>query len=190
MEYKDEKIIALKKQMRNLNCRNIKEEGVYIKDNYLKFEPRVIFDAVKVLLPTDFIEMPEKVKSMKYPSMNSPERIITSRDTTVNFAFNWLEKIKPEQANELTKKLKSSIIKMNPSFICYEEREEKNPQGTIIDMFDFKSYGIDEQIYNMMCIVPLEHGTFHGIFNCLDRDSNHWKEIAWQVFFTTEVVSA
>ncbi len=42
MEYKDEKIIALKKQMRNLNCRNIKEEGVYIKDNYLKFEPRVI----------------------------------------------------------------------------------------------------------------------------------------------------
>lgn len=52
-------------------------------------------------------------------------------------------------------------------------------------MFDFKSYGIDEQMYNMMCTISFHGGILHGIFNCLDRDSEDWKEVAWQVFQTS-----
>lgn len=186
MEYEDEKIIALKKQMRNLTDTNIRESGIYIQDQYIKFNQIFIFDEISIYLPEDFIDIPEMVKTMKYPSENRPAVIKTSLDTSVNFSFNMLEKINSEQVKELAGQLKSTINKMNPSFTFYEEWEGETLQDNKIRMFDFKSYGLDEQIYNMMCLIPLKNGTLHGIFNCLDRDSEDWKEVAWKVFLTTK----
>ena len=51
-------------------------------------------------------------------------------------------------------------------------------------MFDFKNFGIDEQMYNLSCFTSLGDGTLHGTFICLDQDSDDWKEIACEVFKT------
>ncbi|MEH2928578.1 hypothetical protein VSQ48_01420 [Candidatus Ventrimonas sp. KK005] len=51
-------------------------------------------------------------------------------------------------------------------------------------MFDFKNFGVDEQMYNLSCFTSLGDGTLHGTFICLDQDSDDWKEIACEVFKT------
>jgi len=186
MEYDDEQIIAVKKQMKALQTANIKEQGIYIGEEYFKFQSVHIFDNVSIYLPESFIEMPDKIRKMKYPSDNRPDVIKTNLNTNINFAFNWLENLNCiNQGEELSGQIKDVLIKTNPSFVFYEERNGKTYSGNIIKMFDFKSYGIDEQMYNMMCTISFHGGILHGIFNCLDRDSEDWKEVAWQVFQTS-----
>jgi hypothetical protein len=186
MEYDDEQIIAVKKQMKALQTANIKEQGIYIGEEYFKFQSVHIFDNVSIYLPESFIEMPDKIRKMKYPSDNRPDVIKTNLNTNINFAFNWLENLNCiNQGEELSGQIKDVLIKTNPSFVFYEDRNGKTYSGNIIKMFDFKSYGIDEQMYNMMCTISFHGGILHGIFNCLDRDSEDWKEVAWQVFQTS-----
>ncbi|WP_313152260.1 hypothetical protein [Lacrimispora sp.] len=186
MEYDDEQIIAVKKQMKALQTANIKEQGIYIGEEYFKFQSVHIFDNVSIYLPESFIEMPDKIRKMKYPSDNRPDVIKTNLNTNINFAFNWLENLNCiNQGDELSGQIKDVLIKTNPSFVFYEDRNGKTYSGNIIKMFDFKSYGIDEQMYNMMCTISFHGGILHGIFNCLDRDSEDWKEVAWQVFQTS-----
>ncbi|WP_313260166.1 hypothetical protein [Lacrimispora sp.] len=186
MEYDDEQIIAVKKQMKALQTANLKEQGIYIGEEYFKFQSVHIFDNVSIYLPESFIEMPDKIRKMKYPSDNRPDVIKTNLNTNINFAFNWLDNLNCiNQGEELSGQIKDVLIKTNPSFVFYEERNGKTYSGNIIKMFDFKSYGIDEQMYNMMCTISFHGGILHGIFNCLDRDSEDWKEVAWQVFQTS-----
>ncbi|SET56974.1 hypothetical protein [Lacrimispora sphenoides] len=186
VEYDDEQIIAVKKQMKALQTANIKEQGIYIGEEYFKFQSVHIFDNVSIYLPESFIEMPDKIRKMKYPSDNRPDVIKTNLNTNINFAFNWLENLNCiNQGEELSGQIKDVLIKTNPSFVFYEDRNGKTYSGNIIKMFDFKSYGIDEQMYNMMCTISFHGGILHGIFNCLDRDSEDWKEVAWQVFQTS-----
>jgi hypothetical protein len=186
MEYDDEQIIAVKKQMKALQTANLKEQGIYIGEEYFKFQSVHIFDNVSIYLPESFIEMPDKIRKMKYPSDNRPDVIKTNLNTNINFAFNWLENLNCiNQGEELSGQIKDVLIKTNPSFVFYEDRNGKTYSGNIIKMFDFKSYGIDEQMYNMMCTISFHGGILHGIFNCLDRDSEDWKEVAWQVFQTS-----
>ncbi|MDR7810498.1 hypothetical protein [Lacrimispora sp.] len=186
MEYDDEQIIAVKKQMKALQTANIKEQGIYIGEEYFKFQSVHIFDNVSIYLPESFIEMPDKIRKMKYPSDNRPDVIKTNLNTNINFAFNWLENLNCiNQGEELSGQIKDVLIKTNPSFVFYEDRNGKTYSGNKIKMFDFKSYGIDEQMYNMMCTISFHGGILHGIFNCLDRDSEDWKEVAWQVFQTS-----
>ncbi len=186
MEYEDEQIIAVKKQMKALHTANIKEQEIYIGEEYFKFQPVRIFDNVSLYLPESFIEMPDKIKKIKYPSDNRPAVIKTNLNSNINFAFNWLEDLNGiNQGEEVAGQIKDVLIKTNPSFVFYEERNGKTASGNIIKMFDFRSYGIDEQMYNMMCTISFHGGILHGIFNCLDRDSEDWKKAAWQVFQTS-----
>ena len=183
MEYEDEQLAALKKQARSNQAVNIKEQGVYIGEEFINFQPVHILEKISIYLPETFIEMPEEIKKVKYPSANRPEIIKTSLNTNVNFAFNWMDKRSfVNQEEELALQLKAVLLKTNPSFVFYEEDEQKTSGGNTIRTFDFKSYGIDEQMYNMMCIISFSGGTLHGIFNCLDRDSEDWKKVLGQVF--------
>ncbi|MTK06693.1 MAG: hypothetical protein F8N38_06385 [Hungatella sp.] len=187
MEYEDEQLAALKKQVRINQEISIKEQGVYIGEEYINFQPVNILDKISIHLPETFIDMPEEIKKMKYPSDNRPEVIKTSLNTNVNFAFNWLDKKNYiNQEEDLVLQLKSVLLRTNPSFVFYEESEHKTSGGNTVRTFDFKSYGIDEQMYNMMCIITFHGGTLHGVFNCLDRDSDDWKKIAGQVFQSAE----
>jgi len=185
MEYQDEKIAMLKKQSRKINNLNIKNDGVYVNDKFIRFQVTELFDGITIYLPEDFIDMPEEVKMMKYPSKNQPQIIKTSLSSTVNFAFNlFAMKMNQGDVGEHIAQLKGTIKNMNPSFRFLEERQDALGENGLIKMFDFISYGIDEQIYNMMCLIPLSCGTLHAIFNCLIRDSEEWKEIAWQALLT------
>ncbi len=104
--------------MKALQTANIKEQGIYIGEEYFKFQSVHIFDNVSIYLPESFIEMPDKIRKMKYPSDNRPDVIKTNLNTNINFAFNWLENLNCiNQGEELSGQIKDVLIKTNPSFV-------------------------------------------------------------------------
>lgn len=76
MEYEDEKIAELKKEMRRMKYTDIKGEGVYINNRFTKFSARCVNDYAELYLPEEFIEMPEEMQIMKFPSVCRPQKIL------------------------------------------------------------------------------------------------------------------
>lgn len=191
MEYQDEKIAELKKQLRRQKYTDIKGEGVFINNQLVKFGARTVNDRVELYIPEAFIDMPEEIKLMKYPSVSRPQCIYTSLDGSVNFAFSLIDQSTPDsQVVSLTAQMMEVIHKSNPAAVFDQEASELLVSGHPICMFDFKSYGIDEQMYNMSCFTPLSSGTLHCTFSCVDGDSEDWKDVAWKAFKTIREINA
>ena len=183
-KYLDETILEIKRQKDKEENINI-EEGVYIKNEYVEFEEIKLFDeSMGILLPKSFIDLPDTMKKIKYPSEQRPQIIKTSLDTSVNFGFSLLPlPIRNEQTKDAIKQFKIVLKKVNPSYVFYDLKEEKIGKKTI-SWFDFKSYGIDFPMYNIMYIIPIRNKVMHGIFNCLYKDIDEWKDYAFQVIKT------
>ncbi|WP_250277186.1 hypothetical protein [[Clostridium] colinum] len=184
--YLDETILEMKRQKYKEENKNIKE-GVYIKNEYVEFEKVKLFNnAMSILLSKNFIDLPENMKKIKYPSEDRPQIIKTSLDTSVNFGFSLMPlPIKNEQTKDAITQFKILLKKVNPAYIFYDLKSEKIGEKTI-SWFDFKSYGLDFPMYNIMYILPIRNKVMHGIFNCLYEDVNEWKEYAFQVIKTIE----
>lgn len=184
MKYEDEKIMEMKKLVRKRIC-NIAEGGLYTGNEHLMFKEYEIFDRrIGVLLPEKFVDMPEEVKEFKYPKIGRPQIIKTNLDVSTNFSFNLFEEtVDLEQARSLAIDFKLAIKKLNPAAVFYDEISEVNTYGLTVNMFDFKGYGLDEQIYNIVCVIALSKGILHGIFNCPNNYMDDWKNAAYQVFW-------
>ena len=103
-------------------------------------------------------------------------------DGTVNFTFSLFEAgLEEQQIEDALGQFKSVIRKVNPAFVFYDLAVEKDKA---LGWFDFKSYGFDEQIYNVMYITPIEGKLMHGIFNCLYRDILEGKEPVHQIMMS------
>nr|WP_317358984.1 hypothetical protein [uncultured Tyzzerella sp.] len=180
-EFLDEKILEMKNIKNKLENTNIKN-GVYIKEEFVKFEEFKLFNnSMSVFLPNSFIDLPENMKKVKYPSEHRPQIIKTSLDTSVNFCFSLLPlPIKNEQTKEAIKQFKTIIKRVNPAYIFYDLKEEQIGDKTV-SWFDFKSYGVDFPMYNIMYIIPIRNKVMQGVFNCLYKDIDEWKEYAMQV---------
>ena len=83
--------------------------------------------------------------------------------------------------------MKVIIKKTNPANVFYEdgvlEVDSKN-----IGFFEFKSYAIDDSLYNMMFFLEFEGKTLMGTFSCKHRDSKEWRDIGFQIIKTVRVV--
>lgn len=182
MDYLDKEIMEFRKSAKKSKYNSL-ETGMYIKDRLVHFkETRVLNDKVSVMLPEGFVDMPHEAAKMKYPSEQRPQVIKTSDDGTVNFTFSLYEvEFNERQTEDALGQFKAVIRKVNPAFIFYDFVIETDKA---LGWFDFKSYGLDEQIYNVMYIIPVEGKLMHGIFNCLYRDILEWKEPVHQIMMS------
>ncbi len=182
MDYLDEEILKFRNSVKKDKYNSL-ETGMYIKSELVHFSENRIFDGrMSVMLPESFVDMPEKYAKQKYPSEQRPRVIKTSLDTTVNFTFSLLDSaFKKAFIPEVLNQFKNILQKANPAFIFYEQGVDVERE---LGWFDFKSYGIDEQIYNIMYVTPVDGKLMHGIFNCQYRDIPEWKEAAKQVIFS------
>ena len=134
------------------------------------------------MLPEGFVDMLPEMARIKYPSEQRPREIRMNGDGTVNFTFSLFEaELEEQQIEDALGQFKSVIRKVNPAFVFYDLAVEKDKA---LGWFDFKSYGFDEQIYNVMYITPIEGKLMHGIFNCLYRDILEWKEPVHQIMMS------
>lgn len=175
MEFLDEQIIEIRNKNRKISLEN----GVFIKGEFVEFEEVKLFDKkMSILLPKTFIDMPKKIALIKYPSNQRPQVIKTDLLGATNFAFNLFDQpVTTKQLPEVVKTFKNMIQKVNPANIFYEEKTEPLEDG-MVSWFDFKGYAIDEQIYYIYYVTVIDGKLLHGIFNCMMKDLEEYKEIA------------
>jgi hypothetical protein len=57
-----------------------------------------------------------------------------------------------------------------------------------VGFFEFKSSAIDDFIYNLMFFLEFQEKTLMGTFSCLYKDYKEWRDIAFKVIDTINVI--
>ena len=184
MEYYDEQIVKALHIQRRDTFGSI-DEGLYINNELIHFNKTLLFNGrVSVMLPENFVPMLPEIAEIKYFSGKRPDEIYTSLDMSVNFTFTDLGISGNDQDTRLATGLIKQIIKnANPSYEFFEENEDVE-KDVIIHRFDFQSYGIDDEAYNIIYIACTGNNLMQGTFNCLYKDRKEWKRAALEVIKT------
>lgn len=179
-EFFDEKILEYRRQARKTEFSTL-QTGMYVKNEKITFsEVKLFQEQVAIMLPNSYVDMPLKLAKIKYPSEQRPQIIKTSLDTTVNFAFNLFNTyIEDGQIAEATKQFKNVISRVNPAYVFYHFEVENEPKT--IGWFDFKSYSVDSNVYNLVYLTVIRNKLLHGMFSCLYRDALEWQDILPQI---------
>lgn len=186
-EFFDEKILEYRRRARKEKYSTL-ETGMYIKDELVQFERITLFKGkMSIMMPVSFVDLPSNLAKIKYISEQRPQIIKTSLDTTVNLGFSMPDlEVYPEHIEELCKQTKSALKQINPAIVFYEGQVESDlPLG----WFEFKSYGIDSNVYNLMFMTIVDKKLLHGIFNCNYNDAIEWRDAARQMMRTIKDVS-
>lgn len=178
MDFMDEKIIELRNQNKKISL----EDGVYIKGEFVEFEPTKLFDEqFQIMLPKTFVDMPMKIAQVKYPSNQRPQVIKTDLLGSTNFSFNLFEQpVKNDELRDIAKIFKNMIKKVHPANVFYDYKTE-DLNDTKLSWFDFKGYAIDTQIYYIYYVTAINGKLLNGIFSCTREDMEEYKEIAFLV---------
>ncbi|NFN93474.1 hypothetical protein FDB28_05060 [Clostridium botulinum] len=186
----DEKILdfinsAEEKELR----KDITNGSVKIGERYYEFDESEFFEEkVKIYIPKDFADMSLAARKLKYPSESRPEIIKCNEEGNICITLNVINSpLDEESVEKLKDGMKVIIRKTNPSNVFYEdgvlEVDSKN-----IGFFEFKSYAIDDSLYNIMFFLEFEGKTLMGTFSCLYKECQEWREIAFQVIKTIRII--
>ena len=186
----DEKILDYINAIEEKEARkDIRNGTIKIGQRYYEFEEGEFFDEkLNMYIPIDFEEMPLKARKHKYPSENRPDIIKCNESGSICITLKIINStLDEEHVEKLKDGMKVIIKKRNPANVFYEdgilEVESKN-----IGFFEFKSYAIDESLYNIMFFLEFEGKTLMGTFSCKHRECKEWREIAFQIIKTIRVV--
>lgn len=188
MEYFDEEILKAKREIEYLRHDSL-ETGIYVEDELITFSEITLPETkISIYLPEQFIDMPDMVKDIKYPSKNAPDYVYTSLDSMVNFNFNVLDAVMEDgDIQEMGSQFRNALCNVNPSIrIKSQTDDEKTVDGNEMSWFDFKSFALDGQIYNRMYVIRMRSMVLHGIFNCPMRVKEQWADIAGKCFMTVK----
>ena len=184
MEYYDEQIVKALHIQRRDTFGSI-DDGLYINNELIRFNKTLLFNnRVSVMLPENFVPMLPEIVEVKYFSGKRPDEIYTSLDMSVNFTFTDLGISGNDEDTRLAAGLIKQIIRnANPGYEFFEENEDIEKE-VIINRFDFKSYGIDDEAYNIMYLACTGKTILQGTFSCLYKDRKEWKRAALEVIKT------
>ena len=181
MDRLDEIILKLK-NARPENQPKI-EDGMYIKDELIAFAPLpVLKGTYTVMLPTNFTIMPEEFVKTKFPMSPRPQEIWSSPGTETNLCISYYDDIEivAEHIDEEAEDFKQILKKTNPAMDFYESGIYDLPDLKLA-WFDYNSFGIDEDMYNIMFVSSVEGKLLHGIFICKFEDFEAWNGAAHQM---------
>ncbi len=186
--YIDEKIIPMKLETDNSISMSL-EDGYYISGKLETFTKALYFnDSVSIYNPSSFIDMPDEIKEIKYPTSFRPEIIKTNLAGDVNLSLSLLEEGKDADIETLLSDLRSLLSKAHKG-IRFLEAKKLNKEGFVeINCFDFILPGIDEKIYHMMGMGKTDRQIIQVIFNCMEPDANSWKKAVIDIFQNIEFI--
>ncbi|SFR67946.1 hypothetical protein [Anaeromicropila populeti] len=181
MEYGDESVIKILNSSK-IGTTGDLETGIYINEELYMFQRNLFFDEkLSVLLPESFVDLPESIMKLKYPSEQRPQIIKTNKAGGINFAFSLVDiPFQEDMVIEYRDNLKNILKNMNPS-MSFGELKKEEVSGTFAGWFEFQNHVFDGILYNIMYCMPLDGKMLHGIFNCMLQDMPFWKEVAIEV---------
>ncbi len=186
--YIDEKIIPMKLETDNSISMSL-EDGYYISGKLETFTKALYFnDSVSIYIPSSFMDMPDEIKEIKYPTNFRPEIIKTNLAGNINLSLSLLEEAKDADIETLLSDLRSLLSKAHKG-IRFLEAKKLNKEGFVeINCFDFILPGIDEKIYHMMGMGKTDRQIIQVIFNCMEPDANAWKKAVIDIFENIELI--
>lgn len=163
------------------------EAGVYTEDGIIEFERQYFFeDNFSLFMPVTFIDMPEEIAKIKYPSVDRPQIIKTSEDGGINLTFSTFKQmLNSEDVEDYIKGLQSTIKHMQPANVFFQHKVI-TLDTTTVSWFDFKGYAFDDQVYNFMYVLSTEKETILATLNCPFDLAYIWKLILLQMIETIQ----
>ncbi len=198
----DEEVIEMTKQARqkkrleNLEkqlvhtdvVQAIKDGQLMIEDETIEFTKMDFYDGqIQMRIPAAFEVMESDLMDIKYPSSRRPDYIYTSESTSINVTLKIMEQqIKAEELEDFTQTMMEILQKMQPTtkMLDIGFNEVNDVQ---IGYFDFITPALDNKIYNLMFLFIVGENVTMGSINCLKKEMNIWKPIAYGMMETISI---
>ena len=186
-EYADSGVVRLKKLHYKLLGRfDLEVDAIPIREERVRFAYRELFDGqVQMLLPDHFIRMPEELVRLRYLSAYRPHLILTARDPTENIGLSCIAR-KERDLHETLVMMRASVQQTAPESVFYESSQitAKNSEGF---WFEYKSFTINDEAYNLQFLFGSEKIILLGVFNCCIRYFDEWKPFIVKALEYTEI---
>ena len=184
----DEKVVPIK-LTNEIDYTMSLDTGYYILGSLEKFVIEEIFNqSISVYIPSSFIDMPDEIKAIKYPTNFRPEIIKTNLVGDINLSFSFFEDNEDVDIETLVKDFKNLLSKTNKGVKFLDSMKLKKEGYIEMHCFDFILPGIDEKIYHMIGMGKAGRKIIQTIFNCSESSANAWKKAVTDIFQTIEFI--
>lgn len=187
-KYADTAIVKLRNFQRKLVSKfDLETDAVLIHGELVLFKLRQLFDGKAImLLPSHFTEMPAELLKLRYLSHQSPQLILTGNNLNENICISCIER-KGRDLAAAVDIMRNAIRQSAPDTVFYESGEitAKNCEGR---WFEYKSFTLTDEAYNIQFLIGTENMLLHGVFNCSIRDFEQWKKYIIKALEYTEIV--
>ena len=174
--YYDKQIIPLKVRNSEAEAMSL-DTGYYIGGRLETFSKEQYFDdLLSIYIPESFIDMPDEIKEIKYPTNFRPEIIKTNLAGDVNLSISLFKFGEDTEVKTLVTDFKSLLSKAHNG-IKFLEYDELEKEGCVkMYCFDFIIPGIDERIYHKTGLGKIGRETVQVMFNCREPLAWTWKK--------------
>ena len=174
--YYDKQIIPLKVRSSEAEAMSL-DTGYYIEGRLETFSKEQYFDKLlSIYIPESFIDMPDEIKEIKYPTNFRPEIIKTNLAGDVNLSISLIKVSEDTEVKTLVTDFKNLLSKAHTG-IKFLEYDELEKEGCVkMYCFDFIIPGIDERIYHKTGLGKIGRETVQIMFNCREPLSWAWKK--------------
>ena len=174
--YYDKQIIPLKVRSSEAESMSL-DTGYYIEGRLETFSKGQYFDdLLSIHIPESFIDMPDEIKEIKYPTNFRPEIIKTNFAGDVNLSISLLKVGEDMEIKTLVTDFRNLLAKAHNGIKFLEYDEFDNDCCVKMYCFDFIIPGIDERIYHKTGLGKIGRETVQVMFNCREPLSWTWKK--------------
>ena len=174
--YYDKQIIPLKVRSSEAESMSL-DTGYYIEGRLETFSKEQYFDnLLSIYIPESFIDMPDEIKEIKYPTNFRPEIIKTNLAGDVNLSISLLKVGEDMEIKTLVTDFRNLLAKAHNGIKFLEYDEFDNDGFVKMYCFDFIIPGIDERIYHKTGLGKIGRETVQVMFNCREPLSWTWKK--------------
>jgi len=181
----EQEIVRLRNEGKRQIHLSIYDSYTMIGDTRYEFERQKIYGRINVVLPNDFIDLPLSFAKLKYISEDRPKVIKSSKDTSIDFAFNYRpEKLNRKEVPYIAKGYAAAIRKIFPSnefmecgtFFLDSKKEQ------LMSWYEYLSPDFKEKLYNLHGFLGVEGRLMQVSFHCSEAIYKMWRPAALEVF--------
>jgi len=187
-KYGDEKEITMLVEGEEAERWN-RERCIHVNSREYNFVRRKIIKAgFSLLLPIEFVVMPQEAAQRKYLSARRPALILTCPTHTVDFSVK-PTKI-PLNNSDIMKKLREmqAIRKgLHPQDLILEMKAVEL-ENVHVGYIQYVSYAIDGKVLNTNIIIPMNEHMTLCTFVCNYEDADKWLRVIKDVIYSIEII--
>jgi hypothetical protein len=210
LKFLDEKIIALRNEMREQENHELAQKEATLKkeqepeqedsktidltQDFIEIDEQkipvitqpVLNGKMLIRMPNLFSIMAKELASLKYPSERRPTVIYTDETSTINLALNLTDyPLRESEVEDFQENMIEVLEQAHPSAKWLDTGMMEIQEKTIA-FIEIITPAIDGDIFNLMFFAALNGQTLIGTFNCMEGDLESWRPVAKAMVETFE----